>query len=166
MSKVYKIDKVACLKHIAAQHKTSLSYRSRTEEARRTAATKNQKQRYKNISTDKSANFGPPDRSTNFSCGEASALGKRARVPHISGSPTKKSKTIAMDKIIQFITNPHPDVLGKTVRMQFEVSGKNEWFEGIIATYDGLKGMFGIYFPSDGETHFASLDDEDLEILE
>ena len=25
MSKVYKIDKVACLKHIAAQHKTSLS---------------------------------------------------------------------------------------------------------------------------------------------
>ena len=50
--------------------------------------------------------------------------------------------------------------------MQFEVSGKNEWFEGIIATYDGLKGMFGIYFPSDGETHFASLDDEDLEILE
>ena len=40
------------------------------------------------------------------------------------------------------------------------------WFEGIIATYDGLKGMFGIYFPSNGETHFASLDDEDLEILE
>ena len=116
MSEVYKIDKVACLKHIAAQHKTSLSYRSRTEEA----ATKKQKQRYKNISTDKSANFGPPDRPTNFSCGEPSALEKRARVPHISGSPTKKSKTIAMDRIVQFILNPRPDVLGKTVRMQFE----------------------------------------------
>ena len=122
MSKVYKIDKVACLKHIAAQHKTSLSYCLRTEEARRTAATRKQKQRCKNISTDKSANFGPPDRSTNFSCGEASTLGKRARVPHTSGSPTKKSKTIAMDRTVEFIPNPRPDVLGKTVRMQFEVA--------------------------------------------
>ena len=42
---------------------------------------------------------------------------------------------------------------------------KNEWFEGIIATYDGLKGKL-IYFPSDGNTHFASINDEDLEILE
>ena len=50
-----------------------------------------------------------------------------------------------MDRIVQFIPNPHPDVLGK---MQFEVSGKNEWFEGIIATYDGLKGMFGILISS------------------
>ena len=82
-----------------------------------------QKQRYKNISTDKSANFGPPDRSTNFSCGEASTLGKRARVPQTSGSPTKKSKTIAIDRTVQFIPNPRPDVLGKTVQMQFEVSG-------------------------------------------
>ena len=46
-----------------------------------------------------------------------------------------------MDRTVQFIPNPRPDVLGKTVQMQFEVSGKNEWFEGIIATYDGLKGM-------------------------
>ena len=46
-----------------------------------------------------------------------------------------------MDRTVQFIPNPRPDVLGKTVRMQFEVSGKNEWFEGIIATYDGLKGI-------------------------
>ena len=107
-----------------AQHKTSLSYRSQTEEARRTAPSKKQKQRYKNISADKSANFGPPDRSTNFSCGEASTLGKRARVPQTSGSPTKKSKTIAMDRTVHFIPNPHPDVLGKTVQMQFEVLGK------------------------------------------
>ena len=41
MSKVYKIDKVACLKHIAAQHKTSLSYHSRTEEAEEQLLLKN-----------------------------------------------------------------------------------------------------------------------------
>lgn len=32
MSKVYKIDKLACLRHIGAQQKTSLSYCSRIEE--------------------------------------------------------------------------------------------------------------------------------------
>ena len=47
-----------------------------------------------------------------------------------------------MDRKVQFIPNPHPDVLGKIVRIQFEVSGKNEWFEGIVATYNGLKGKF------------------------
>ena len=50
-----------------------------------------------------------------------------------------------MDRTVQFIPNPRPDVLRK---MQFEVSGKYEWFEGIIATYDGLKGMFGILISS------------------
>lgn len=62
-----------------------------------------------------------------------------------------------MNKTIQFIPNPRPDVLGKTVRMQFQVSGENEWCEGIIATCDGIKGKFGIYFPSDGETHLHHL---------
>ena len=36
MIKVYKIDKLACLKHIAAKKGVTLSYRSKTEEARRT----------------------------------------------------------------------------------------------------------------------------------
>lgn len=40
MIKVYKVDKVSGLKHIAAEDGVSLSYRSQTEEARRVAATK------------------------------------------------------------------------------------------------------------------------------
>ena len=39
----------------------------------------------------------------------------------------------------------------------------NGLFEGIIAMYDGFKEKL-IYFPSDGKTHLASLDDEYLEI--
>ena len=35
-----KVDKVACLKHIAAEEGIILSYRSRSEEARRMAALK------------------------------------------------------------------------------------------------------------------------------
>jgi len=65
MIKVYKVDKVACLKHIAAEEGTMLSYRSKTEEARRQAALKKQKQR-KACIPDKSAQFGPPDRASNY----------------------------------------------------------------------------------------------------
>ena len=43
MIKVYKVDKVACLKHISAEDGVTLSYRSRTEEARREASLKKQK---------------------------------------------------------------------------------------------------------------------------
>ena len=48
MISVYKVDKVVCLKHIAAEEGVSLSYRSRSEEARRTSARRKQKQRARN----------------------------------------------------------------------------------------------------------------------
>ena len=65
MIKVYKVDKVACLKHIAAEDGVSWSYRSQTEEARRTAAAKKCQQRMK-VVPDKIAQFGPPDCTDNF----------------------------------------------------------------------------------------------------
>ena len=73
MTNVYK---VVCLKHIGAQEGISLTYLSRSEEARKTAAKKKQQPRYKNIPPDKSAQFGPPDRSTNFT---GITVGKRTR---------------------------------------------------------------------------------------
>ena len=46
MTNVYKRDKVVCLKHIGAQEGISLTYRSRSEEARKTAAKKNNNRTY------------------------------------------------------------------------------------------------------------------------
>jgi len=40
MIKVQEVDRVACLKHISAEEGAGLSYRSRTEEARRVLAEK------------------------------------------------------------------------------------------------------------------------------
>ena len=81
MISVYKVDKVVCLKHIAAEEfeGVSLSYRSRSEEARRTSARRKQKQRPRNQGpSDVSAQFGPPDHVTNFTGNSThSVLGKR-----------------------------------------------------------------------------------------
>ena len=40
------------------------------------------------------------------------------------------------------------DALGK----KFEILAGEQCFDGIITSYDGLKGKFGVYFPSDGQT--------------
>ena len=52
--------------------------------------------------------------------------------------------------------------------MKFETnqSGSCEWFEGVISSYDGINQKYGIYFPCDKETVFASLDDDDLDIID
>ena len=46
--------------------------------------------------------------------------------------------------------------------MKYEISAAKQWFDGIITSYDGLKGKFRVHFPSDGQTIDTSLGDEDL----
>ena len=65
MIKVYKVDKVACLKHMAAEDGIVLSYRSKNEEARRMTAKKKQEYRKRSF-PDKESEYGPPDRTDNF----------------------------------------------------------------------------------------------------
>ena len=141
--------KVICLKHIAAEEGVSLSYRSRSEEARRVSARNKQKQC---IAQYPPAQFGPPDRSSNFT--GSSVLGKR-----------RYKKQSCLEEV-KFIPNKQPDTLGKRVKMKFETSSGEQWFDGMITSYDGLKGKYGVYFPSDGQTVDTSLGDEDLEICE
>ena len=52
------------------------------------------------------------------------------------------------------------------MKFQIEESDTFEWFQGIISSYDGVTQKYGIYFPSDEETVVASLDDEDLELVD
>ena len=116
MISVYKVDKVVCLKHIAAEEGVSLSYRSRSEEARRTSERKKQKQRARNQGpSDISAQFGPPDRVTNFTGSSTRSnlvLGKRNR---------NKSEEI------EFQLNTQLDALGKKVKKhQLENNGLME----------------------------------------
>ena len=69
---------------------------------------------------------------------------------------------------VTFIPNPHPDMMGKKVKVKFMVTNlkKEEWFPGIVSTYNGLNGKYGIYFPSDEQTIEMSLNDEDLKFVD
>ncbi len=71
------------------------------------------------------------------------------------------------NSIIKCIHNEYPEILGKCDRMRFECAndGKDEWYEGVVSSYDIITGRYSIYFPSDGPSEQAYLDDEDMEIM-
>ena len=152
-----------CCKHIAVEEGTSVSYRARDERARRSSAEKRREQQLKSSANpNKSAQYyGPPDRSSNF-C--SSAQQKRKLSCRDNDQPHKK-KAISIGKsVVQYIPNSQPDVMGKQVETKFKISGK-KWFQGVITTYNGLTGHYGIHFPYDSQTIDVTLDDEDLRFL-
>ena len=160
MLKVYKVDKVACLKHIAAENGIILTYRSTTEEARRKDALTKKKQRMKSL-PDKTSQYGPPDRPSNFISPDSSR--KRERQDK-EDPTTSKKQTLSS---IKFIPNSNPEVIGENVCMKFETQrGIEEWYSGMICSYNGITRKYGVYFPCDGQTVDTSLDDSDLEIMD
>ena len=113
---------------------------------------------------DKESKFGPPDKAANFK-----TPSKRQPSASKYSAPSSKKSCIEIDnKKVHFIPNPHPEVIGKEVRMKFQIldSDSYEWFNGIVSSYDGITEKYGIYFPTDKETVYAGLDDEDLEFVE
>ena len=142
MIKVYKLDKVACLK---------------------------QKQRLKSI-PDKSCQFGPPDRVDNFvqpTCSNTSSRKRANNQDSCSNTPAPKRQAIKVDNTtIQCIPNQHPEIIGKRARMKFEdEEGVGQWYEGVVSSYNTITGKYGVYFPCDGQTEEASFDDDDLEVM-
>ena len=51
------------------------------------------------------------------------------------------------------------------MRLETE-SRKEEWYEGVISSYNGLTGKYGLYFPCGGKTEDASFDDEDMKLIQ
>ena len=157
MMKVYKIDKLACLKHIAAKKGVTLSYRSKTEEAR-TAATNKQSQQLTKSIPDKTCQHGPPDCVDNF----LSESSSRKQVIDSSerSSSSKLLKCICVsDSIVECIPNAHPEIIGKRAKMKFfDQKGQEQWYEGIISSYNVITGKYSVYFPYDRLTDMEIID--------
>ena len=186
MLKVYKLDKIACLKHIAAEACISLSYRSRIEDARRDESERKQKQRsIKDIPVDRRAQFGPPDKSSNFLSPSRriikenanheeentqtviSALPPTKRKGNHEQNKRQKRRAIGLNEaVVDVIPDNNPSAIGKKVKMMFDVEGRYEWYEGIVAGYNIVTGKYSIFFPYNNETIQTNLDDEDLKFID
>ena len=104
---VYKVDKVVCMKHISAEEGGSITYHSRSEEARAVEAKSRQARRVIHSEPDKESSFGPPDKATNYNS--------------TSSTPKPKKSCIEIEnKRSPFVPNPHPEVIGKQVKINFK----------------------------------------------
>ena len=116
MIKIYKLDKVACLKHIATEEEVSTSYRSKSEEVRGTAAkSKAHPRQVAKTFPDKNARFGPPDRSGNINPKQKASKRCHENEQDLDTiSPVKRHCQASVDNsIIKGIPNRYPDAVGK-----------------------------------------------------
>ena len=167
ITNVYKLDKMICHKHMAAEQGTSILYRSRDFESRKKSAAARQRQRMAAINPDLSAQHGPPDRTSNF-VSDVQSLKRPSTSSSSQISTTSKKLALAVDSsIVAYIPNPHPEVMGRQVKVKFQIgdSDNEEWFEGVIFTYNGMTGDYGVFFPCDGQTVDISLDSADLKLI-
>ena len=80
----------------------------------------------------------------------------------------KLSKHVCVsDSIVECIPNDHPEIIGKCAKMTFVSEKEQEqWYEGIISSYNVITGKYFVYFPYDGVTEKTSYDDKDMEIID
>ena len=76
-------------------------------------ALQKKKQRARTV-VDATADYGPPDRPSNFQ----PATRQKKRTQNVTGS--SDAKRVALSSQCNCTPNPHPEVLGKNVRMKFE----------------------------------------------
>ena len=98
--------KVACYKYanIVANEGISISYQSKTYQARRCNAKTRRLQCKQKAMQDKTNEFGPPDKQCHFE----------------HKQNTDKTTVRVDDNVVSIHSNLHPEVIGKRVQMRME----------------------------------------------
>ena len=110
---------------------------------------------------DKTSQYGPPDRPCNYL-----PAAKTRMSPGNSSESESEGMAPPKNKSIKLIPDAHPEMIGRNVRMKFEVKpGVQSWLRGVIYSYNGLTGKYAVYFPCDKQTVETDLDDSDLDLL-
>ena len=138
MMEAYRLDKVTCYKYIiAATEGTTISYQSKTDEARKANAAARRNQRKRKNLDDKMNEFGPPDKRY-----------------HLSGITSRKVTPrqlllkLMIILLIFILTN-----------IQIKVKVKYST-EAVIASFNCMTAKYAVYFPSDRKTEEFSLDED------
>ena len=116
------------------------------------------------LHSDRMAQHGPPDHCSIFLPNVDNSCKRKTS----QGGVVKKCLLSVGSTTVTFIPNPQPEMMGRKVKVKFMVEDlkREEWFLGVISTYNGLNRKYGIYFPSDQQTVEMALDDEDLKLID
>jgi hypothetical protein len=89
IANLYKYDKAACAKNIAARQGVSVTYCDQSQEARKSEAAKRNTRRQKTAGSDLTSQNGPPDRQCHFKNG-----GKKRKSSTSKSGNTKRPKIV------------------------------------------------------------------------
>ena len=94
------------------------------------------------------------------------ALSPTKRKGNHEQNKRQKRRAIGLNEaVVDVIPDNNPSAIGKKVIM-FDVEGRCEWYEGIVAGYNIVTGKYSIFFSYDNETIQTNLDDEDLKFID
>ena len=176
MTNLYKYDKAACAKNIAAKQGVSVTFCDQSQEARKSEATKRNMRRQKSSASDLTSQFGPPDRQCHF---ENRGKKRKSAASNSKSENAKRSKIVTvipetndedsdMDDFIQSsFHQPNAKYFGRKLQMRFKIkeTGKYEWFNGQILHFDPKNGKYGAFFPSDGQIIYINPSQEGDDIV-
>ena len=163
MINVYNIDRATCYKHISSLRKSSVSYRSKTAEARAADTERRKKERKTKAVHDPDAQWGPPDKSSNFNQGMCKVSDNQAR--KFESQSIHRSDTegeIPQAKRQCLVQSMPGTLLGKQIEMEFDnEDGSTSWWTGTVTKYKSASDTYMAYFADDCTTvEFSPLDED------
>ena len=166
MEYVYKKGKCLALSYIAAEKQFSLSYREISEESRRSCAAKRKIQRSHSVNPDYQAQFGPPDKTSNF-CGSSSMNETCIKAPkkryHYVDSSDSDSDANVLPKSTKRkkISNADFAGIGQRVEDRYD---DGIWYKGTLVNFDVFNGQWKIEFDDDDKEAFVIFPDKDVRL--
>ena len=183
MQSLYETDKAFCLMFIAAEQGNKVSYRERScEKLRADAACKRENRRKRKLDDDKMANFGPPDKHSNFNAtaGDeedflmpSTKKSKAVRVPSKRSSgpnadiPSSKKKRSAGCKGKEKATQQQSTNEQGTQRKEVEVYyDDGKWYRGWLSSFNFNTGKWFVHFYDDSDTTEVKFPDKDVGLID
>lgn len=152
MEYLYKKDKAKALAYLAAEKQISVTYRSQTEESRRNSATSRKRQRAQQMDSDEDAQFGPPDKRSNFN------KSRKRRIDFDSDSdvvpPGGKGKGKSKKTTFKGI--------GQRVEVRYS---DGVWYKGTLVDFNVKTGSWVAKFDADSEATTIKFPDKDVRLI-
>ena len=156
MEHLYKKDKAKALAYLAAEKQISITYRSQTEESRHKSATSRKRQREQQMDSDQDAQFGPPDKRSNFN------KSRKCRIDLDSESDlvplVRKGKgNCKSNKITGTFKG-----IGQRVQVRYN---DGVWYKGALIEFNTKTGDWMARFDVDDEVTTIKFPDKDVRLI-
>ena len=141
-----------------------------SEESRRICAAKRRIQRSHSINPDHQAQFGPPDKTSNF-CGSSSKKVTCKKAPkkrcfYVDSSDSDSGTSVSSKSKSSKKKNTSNATVfsgsGQRVEVKYD---DGVWYKGTLVNFDVSSGQWKVEFDDDDEETFVKFPDKDVRLI-